>query len=117
MSTIRINDLHLRVFIGTHPWERKNKQDLILNLAICYDASKASRSDHFKDALDYEVLADRVTRAVQRSRHHLLEKLAAKVLDVVLAADPRVTGAWVRIDKPHAIGEARSVSFELSHAL
>ena len=113
MAFIRINDLRLRAFIGTHPWEHKNKQDLILNLAICYDASKASKSDHLKDALDYEALTDRVSRAVQRSRHRLLEKLAAKVLDVVLAADPRVSSAWVRLDKPHAIGEARSVSFEL----
>ncbi|MDO8675498.1 MAG: dihydroneopterin aldolase [Candidatus Omnitrophota bacterium] len=117
MATIRINDLRLRAFIGTHPWERRNKQDLILNLAICYDASKASKSDRLKDALDYEALTERVGRTVQRSRHYLLEKLAAKVLDVVLAADPRVSGAWVRLDKPHAIGEARSVSFELARAL
>ena len=117
MSTIPINDLRLRAFIGTHPWERKNKQDLILNLAICYDASKASRSDRLKDALDYEALTERVGRAVQRSRHYLLEKLAAKVLDVVFTADPRVSGAWVRLDKPHAIGEARSASFYLSPPL
>ena len=117
MATIRINDLRLRALIGTHPWERKNKQDLILNLAICYDASKASKSDRLKDALDYEALVDRVTRAVQRSRYYLLEKLAAKVLDVVLTTDPMVSGAWVRLDKSHAIGKAHSVSFELSHAL
>ncbi|MBI3314859.1 MAG: dihydroneopterin aldolase [Candidatus Omnitrophica bacterium] len=117
MAFIRINDLRLRVLIGTHPWERRNKQDLILNLAICYDASKASRSDRLKDALDYEALADRVTRAAQRSRYYLLEKLAARVLDVVFAAGPGVSGAWIRLDKPHAIGEARSVSFELARAL
>ena len=113
MATIRINDLRLRALIGTHPWERKNKQDLILNLAICYNDSKGSKSYSLKDALDYEALADRVSRAVEHSRYYLLEKLAAKALDVVVTADPRVTGAWVRIDKPHAIGEARSVSFEL----
>ena len=117
MAFIRINDLRLRVLIGIHPWERKTKQDIILNLASCYDASKASKSDRLKDALDYEALVDRVTRAVQRSRHYLLEKLAAKVLDVVLTADPRISGAWIRLDKPHAIGQARSVSFELARAL
>lgn len=116
-ATIRINDLCLRAIIGTHPRERKNKQDIILNLSICYDASKASKSDRLKDALDYEALADRVSRAVERSRYYLLEKLAAKVLDVVLRTDSRVSGAWIRLDKPHAIGEARSVSFELARAL
>ena len=112
MAIIRINDLRLRAIIGTHPWERKNKQDLTLNLVIEYDASKASRSDKLKDALDYEAIAIKVTRTIERSRYYLLEKLTARVLGVILA-DPKVTSASVRVDKPHAIGEARSVSFEL----
>ena len=112
MATIRINDLRLRAIIGTHPWERKNKQDLVLNIVIEYDASKASKSDRLKDALDYEAIAGRVSKAIARSRYYLLEKLAARVLEVV-SADPKVISARVRIDKPHAIGEARSVSFEL----
>ena len=112
MATIRIHDLRLRAIIGTHPWERKNKQDLVLNLTIQYDASKASKSDRLKDALDYEAIASKVTKAVERSNCYLLEKLTAKVLEVV-SADPKIISARVRIDKPHAIGEARSVSFEL----
>ena len=112
MAFIRINDLRLRAIIGTHPWERKNKQDLVLHLAIQYDASRASKSDRLKDALDYEAITDKVNTTIARSRCHLLEKLAAKVLDAVLT-DPKVTSACVRIDKPHAISEARCVSFEL----
>ena len=112
MAIIRINDLRLRAIIGTHPWERKNKQDLVLNLVIGYDASKASKSDRLKDALDYEAITAKVTKAIERSHYYLLEKLTAKVLDVVLA-DPKVISASVRVDKPHAIGEARSVSFEI----
>ena len=112
MATIRINDLRLRAIIGTHPWERKNRQEVVLNLAIQYDASKASRSDRLKDALDYEAITDKVSKVIARSRCHLLEKLSARVLEVVLDG-PKVTSAYVRIDKPHAIGEARCVSFEL----
>ena len=112
MATIRINDLRLRAIIGTHPWERKNKQDLVLNLTIEYDASKASKTDNLKDALDYEAIATKVTKAVERSNCYLLEKLTAKILSMI-TTDPKVISACVRIDKPHAIGEARSVSFEL----
>ena len=112
LATIRINDLRLRAIIGTHPWERTNKQDLVLNLTIQYDASKASKSDRLKDALDYEAIAAKVTKLIQSSKYYLLEKLTARVLKVV-SADPKVISACVRIDKPHAIGEARSVSFEL----
>ncbi len=76
MSTIRINDLSLRVIIGTHPWERKNKQELILNICIVYDAAKAAKTDHLKDALDYEALVEKVTQLVQRSKcHHCIRLL------------------------------------------
>ena len=111
MATIRVNDLKLRAIIGTHPWERKNKQDIILNITLEYDAAKASKSDRLADALDYEALTANVIKTVGRSRYQLLEKLTAKILEVV-SVDPKVARASVRIDKPHAIGEARSVSFE-----
>lgn len=42
IATIRIHDLKVRAIIGTHAWERDNKQDLILNVTIAYDAAKAA---------------------------------------------------------------------------
>ncbi len=112
MGTICINDLRLRAIIGTHPWERKNKQDLVLNLIIHYNPAKASKSDRLKDALDYEAITHKVSTTIERSRYYLLEKLTAKVLDIILK-ESKVGSACVRIEKPHAIGDARSVSFEL----
>ncbi len=43
MAVIRINDLKVRVLIGAYSWERVNKQELIINITIEYDASKACR--------------------------------------------------------------------------
>ena len=113
MTTIRINDLRLRALIGTHPWERRNKQDLILNLVIEYDARLACKSDQLKDALDYESITAQVIKTVERSRCFLLEMLAAKIARVVMAHS-KVQSVFVRMDKPHAIGQARSISFEIS---
>jgi len=113
MAIIRINDLTVRAIIGTHPWERANKQDLVISLTIEYDASRAGKSDSLKDALNYEAVAAKAVKTVERSRCLLLEKLAAKLLAGIMA-DKRVRRATVRLDKPHAIAQARSVSFELS---
>ncbi len=112
MALIRIIDLKARAIIGTHPWERKNKQEIILNITIEYDAAKASKSDKLKDALNYEEVANKALRLIERSSYLLLEKLTARVLDIVMA-DKRVVSAWVRIDKPQAIAQAKAVSFEL----
>ena len=110
---IRINDLKVRTLIGAYSWERINKQELIINITIEYDAAKACRSDKLKDALDYESVATKITKTVERSRYTLLEKLVHKLLAGIMA-DQRVESAYVRVDKPQALLQARCVSFELS---
>ena len=113
MAIIRINDLKVRTLIGAYAWERVNKQELVINITIEYDASKACFSDKLKDALNYESVSDKVIKTVQRSRYVLLEKLVNKLLTCIMI-DRRVKAAYVRVDKPHALPQARSVSFELS---
>lgn len=50
---------------------------------------------------------------IEKSKGYLLEKLAARILKEIMA-DSRVRQATVRLDKPHAIGEAKGVSVEMS---
>ena len=113
MAVIRINDLKVRTLIGAYSWERVNKQELVINIAIEYDASKAYLSDKLIDALNYESVAAKAIKITERSRHILLEKLASKLLAGIMA-DRRVRAAHVRVDKPQAVPQARCVSFELS---
>lgn len=113
MAIITIENLKVRGIIGTHPWERKNKQDLIVNIRLTYDSSKAGQSDKLTDALDYEALSKSVISLIEKSKFQLLEKLTAKVLDGILQ-HRLVEEALVRIDKPQAIPEAATVGFELS---
>ena len=49
MATIRITNLKLRTIIGIHDWERAHKQDVIINVTIEFDASKAADSDNIDD--------------------------------------------------------------------
>ena len=113
MSIIRINDLKVRALIGVHPWEKVNKQELVINMTIEYDASQACLSDKLKDALNYESVAAKAIKTTECSRHALLERLADRILTGIMA-NRRVKAAYVRVDKPHALPQAKSVSFELS---
>jgi len=113
MAVIRINDLKARTLIGAHSWERVNKQELFINITIEYDASKACLSDKLKDALNYESVAARAIKTIEHSRCALLERLTGKLLAGIMS-DRRVRAAYVRIDKPQALPDARYVSFELS---
>lgn len=113
MAVIRITDLKLRTIIGTNDWERDTKQDVVINITIDYDAHKASISDNIKDTLDYKTLTKKIIQEVETSSFFLLEKLARTALQIIMQ-HPLVNKATVRIDKPHAIRFAETVSVEVS---
>ena len=112
MAIVKITNLRLRAIIGANDWERKLKQDVVINISFDYDAAKASRSDQLKDAVDYKVITKKIIKAVEASDYQLIEKLAAVILDIVLQ-DPKIKIATVRVDKPGALRFADSVSVEL----
>ena|SRR3989338_5296827 len=113
MATIRITDLRLRAVIGVNDWERGHKQDVVINVALEFDARKACASDNIRDTVDYKAITKRIITAVEASDFLLLEKLTDTVLNIVME-DPKVKGAMVRVDKPFALRFADSVSIELS---
>ena len=113
MAIINIVDLRVRTIIGTHSFERKNKQELIINISLEYDARKASRSDNLKDAIDYEHIAKAVIKTVENSRCLLLEKLAAKVVDT-LKGYKGLQNVSLCIDKAQALEQARCVSYKIN---
>lgn len=112
MATIRITNLRLRAIIGTNDWERDTKQDVVINIIFDYDAAKAVASDDLTQSADYKVMTKKIIQAVDASRYFLLEKLADKILHIVLE-NPRVKAARVRVDKPNALRFADAVSVEL----
>lgn len=108
-----IRDLQIWAIIGTNDWEREEKQELIVNMEFEFDAEKAAFSDDLWDTVDYKSMKKRVIDFVEKSQFQLLEKLTAEVLRMVLD-EPLVLAATVRIDKPHALRYAKSVSIEMS---
>jgi D-erythro-7,8-dihydroneopterin triphosphate epimerase len=112
MAIIRITNLKLRTIIGINDWERKKKQDIVLNITIHFNADRSSSSDSIKDTIDYKKITKRIIKEVEASAFYLLEKLCKTVLDIVMK-EKLVKEATVRIDKPGALRFAESVSIEL----
>lgn len=112
MATIRITDLKIRTIIGVNGWERKTKQDVLINITMDVDVSQAIRSDDIADTVDYKMITKKIIAAVKESKFFLLEKLTDMILQLVMK-DPQVRKITVRVDKPKALRFARSVSVEL----
>ncbi|AIF98494.1 MAG TPA: dihydroneopterin triphosphate 2'-epimerase [Alteromonas australica] len=113
LATIKIKNLRLRTYIGINEDEIKNKQDVVVNVKIDYDAEKATNTDNMSDALNYKTITKAIIKLVEDNRFSLLEKLTADVLSIA-AEHSSVRYAQVEVDKPHALRFSDSVSLTLS---
>ena len=112
MDEIRIKDLKLRAVIGVEEWEKNVKQDIVINIKLEFDASKAAASDDLEDTIDYKALKLKIIDLVENSAFQLVEKLAGEILKLCMS-DDKVQAARVEVDKPHALRFAESVSLTL----
>ncbi len=105
---IEIRDLLVRTIIGVNDWERRDRQDVLINLRLYTDTRAAGQSDRIEDALNYRSVTKRVIALAEESRFYLVEKLAEEIarLCVVEFGVPRVQ-VWV--EKPGALRFARTV--------
>ncbi|HSJ53117.1 MAG TPA: dihydroneopterin aldolase, partial [Anaerolineae bacterium] len=109
---ILIEDLLLRAVIGVNPEERRDRQDLLVNIVLQADTRPAGASDRIEDAVNYRTIAKRVIALVEGSSFWLVEKMAAEIAALCLE-EPRVERATVRVEKPSALRFARSVGVEI----
>jgi len=114
-ATISISNLRLRTFIGFNDEEREKQQDIVINAEIQHRLDpQVVEQDQVDAALNYKTITKQIIRLVEDGRFLLLEKLTHEVL-AICAEDASVIKATVRIDKPHALRFADSVSVTLSY--
>lgn len=113
LDRICICDLLARCILGINDNERREKQDVLINLAIYTDLRKAGKSDRIEDTVDYRALKKRILAMVEGSRYSLEEALAEAVAALCLE-HPGVRQVEVRVEKPNALRFARSVAVEIT---
>ncbi len=109
---IYIRDLRLRTRIGVADWEKKARQDVVINLTIHHDQRLAAGSDDIKDTVNYKEIRDDVVAFVEETQHDLLEALSEEIATMVLAKKG-VQAVDVTIDKPLALRFADSVAVSI----
>lgn len=113
MDRIIIRDLRVRCIIGINDDERRDKQDVIINISLYADLSKAGRSDRTEDTIDYRAVKKRILNMAESSHYYLIEALAEAVADLCLH-NPAVNEVTVTVDKPYALRFAQSVGVEIT---
>lgn len=115
MDKIFIRDLALRCIIGIYPEERREKQDVVINVEMHCDLRKAGMSDDLNDTVDYKSIKKAILKLVEESRFQLIETMAEKIAAIALSAE-KVQAVVVTVDKPGALRFAKSSAVEITRA-
>jgi dihydroneopterin aldolase len=101
MDRINLHGIEVWARHGVLPEERERGQPFVVHVTLELDLAAAGATDDLASTVDYSVLAADVATAASGGPHRLLETVAGRVLDVVLARD-RVQAGEVTVEKPHA---------------
>lgn len=94
LRALRVSGHH-----GALPGEQDEPQPFEIDLDVEADLAAAGASDGLHDTVDYGDLVQRAAAVVSGERWQLLERIAARVADEVLAADERIATVTVVVRK------------------
>lgn len=105
--TDRIALTGLRAFgrHGVFAQERRDGQEFLVDIVLRLDLTAASRSDALADTVDYGALAEIAVKVVGGDPYDLIESVAGRIADEVLADERmagRIESAEVTVHKPGA---------------
>lgn len=83
---------------GVLPEEQERAQPFEVDLDIAVDLAAAGESDDLDDTVDYGAVTELVERVITTERFLLVERLAARIAEVVLS-DDRVHEVTVTVRK------------------
>jgi len=98
-SKIFVSTLRVDAYVGIYAHERGRSQPLVIDVEL--DAA-VTGAEHLSETVNYELVAE-AARSLAASGHIGLVETFAEMLARACLADPRVTRARVRVDKPQAL--------------
>lgn len=112
MDKTFIKDLLARGIIGIRDWERENAQDILINVTVFSDTSRAAESDDIADCVDYSALAKKIQSHAETAARLTVEALASDLAKICLQ-EKGTQKVIVRVEKPGAVRFAKSVGVEI----
>jgi len=111
LTIITLSDMAFYAYHGCYAEEQAIGNHFLVQLQLAYDASAAASSDQLDQALNYAE-AYRLTAEEMQQASRLLEHVAARILQRLMAAFPQLVRAEVTVSKlnPPMQGQMRQVS-------
>lgn len=87
---------------GVYPEERRGGQRFIVDAVLQADLSLPGRTDALSDATDYSHVAKLIHNHITTDPVDLIERLATRIAEDVLANFPKISAIEVTVHKPDA---------------
>lgn len=115
MGLIQIENMEFYSFHGHFKEERIVGNKFLVDLTIETDMMVPAESDNLKDAVNYQHVYEIVKQQMEM-KSHLLEHIAARILDAIYADIEGIKKATVKVSKmnPPMGGKIGSVSVVLT---
>ncbi len=111
ITKVFVRGLKVEAEVGVYNHERGMTQPLVIDVELDVAAAGAR---HLADTLNYETIRNDAKALAAEGHIELVEVFAERLAQLCLA-DPRVTRARVRVEKPHALApDAAAAGVEIT---
>ena len=115
MDKIMIKNLVARGIIGLNDWEREKPQEILINIIVYTDISKAAETDDITHSVNYRTIAKKAQQHAETAARVSVEALAEDLARLCLE-EPNAKKVLVRVEKPGAVRFAESVGVEIERS-
>lgn len=112
MDKVIIKDLVARGVIGVYDWERAKPQEILINIVLFGNLTKAGETDNIDDSINYKTVAKGAQSLAENCERLTVEALANDIANYCLETHG-VLKVLVRVEKPGAVRFADSVGVEI----
>jgi len=110
--SILIKDFIINEIIGIHKHEKISKQKIIFNIVIDVNKNTLPDENNISSIVDYEKITSKLENLTKYKNYNFLESLAEDSFKEIFE-DKRINSIKIKIEKPDAIINAKSVGVEV----
>jgi len=110
--TVLIKDFVINEIIGIHKHEKIKKQKIIFNIVIDVNQNTLPDENNLSSIVDYEKITNKLENLAKSKNYNFLESLAEDSFEEIFE-DKRINSVKIKIEKPNAISNAKSVGIEV----
>ena len=110
--TVFIKDFIIEEIIGIHKHEKIKKQKIKFNIVLEVNQNSVPDENNIKSIVDYEKITKKIENLTKSKKYNFLESLAEDSFKEIFE-DKRINSVTIKIEKPEAIKNAKSVGVEV----